>query len=246
MQTLIVGNWKLNKTPLETIELIGNIAPLIKLSGKEVVVCPSAVCLFAAAKAIKGTRIKLGAQDICYERSGAYTGETSIDALLELGIEYVIIGHSERRQYFGETDESVNKKVLRSIEQRICPIICVGESLIQKEDGITAEVVRMQTKRALKGVNTGYISQIVIAYEPIWAIGSGRTATAEDANRTIREIRSVCTELYGYESSSIIRILYGGSMNPSNASTLLSRSDIDGGLIGGASLDAKDFASIVN
>jgi len=234
----------MNKTPSETAAFISKLLPLLAGSKNEIVVCPPAACLFAARGILKDSGIKLGAQDMHFADAGAYTGETSPDALTELGVEYVILGHSERRQNNGETNQIVNKKLLKALEKRIRPIVCVGENLTQREDGITNEVVREQVKLVLKNVNAGYIPDIVIAYEPIWAIGTGLTATTKDANDTIRVIRSLLKELYSEDAASQTRILYGGSMNASNAKNLLSMSDIDGGLIGGASLNVEEFSLI--
>ncbi|GHS92640.1 triosephosphate isomerase [Synergistales bacterium] len=243
---IIAGNWKLNKTPSQTVRLIEEFKPLVREARCEVVVCPTSACLFAAREALKDTNISLGAQNVFYEDSGAYTGEVACDSLLELGVKYVIIGHSERRQYFAETDETVNKKVLKTLEKRLKPIVCVGESLAQKQFGVTEEVVRMQTRLALSGVGVGDVEDITIAYEPIWAIGAGMTASSTEANDTIRQIRRVVAEIYTPEASQKLRIIYGGSMNARNAKELLSTSDIDGGLIGGASLKGDLFAQIVN
>jgi len=243
---IIAGNWKLNKTPTETVKLIRELIPLVKNTRTEVVVCPTSVCLFAAKEALSGSNIALGAQNVYFEDSGAFTGEVSSDSLLELGVEYVIIGHSERRQYFNETDESVNKKVLKCLEKGLKPIICVGEHLDQRKLGVTNEVVRSQTKLALHGVASHQARDITIAYEPVWAIGTGMTATKEEANDTIREIRRTICEVLGDSAAEEIRIQYGGSMNAGNAAELMAMSDIDGGLIGGASLKADAFSQIVN
>ncbi|MBS1412080.1 MAG: triose-phosphate isomerase [Christensenellaceae bacterium] len=243
---IIAGNWKMNKTPKETAELINQLKPLVAQAECEVVVCPPAVCLAAAAEALKGSNIKLGAQNVHWARSGAFTGEISADMLKELDVEYVILGHSERRQYFGETDEGVNKRALFALSNGLIPIICVGESLEQREKGVTAEVVSGQVREALKGFTAENAADTVIAYEPIWAIGTGKTATSEQANEVIMQIRGVVRELFGEETAEKTRIQYGGSMNPKNASELMGMSDIDGGLIGGASLKAEDFAAVVN
>lgn len=243
---IITGNWKMNKTPKETAELINQLKPLVAQAECEVVVCPPAVCLAAAAEALKGSNIKLGAQNVHWARSGAFTGEISADMLKELDVEYVILGHSERRQYFGETDEGVNKRALFALSNGLIPIICVGESLEQREKGVTAEVVSGQVREALKGFTAENAADTVIAYEPIWAIGTGKTATSEQANEVIMQIRGVVRELFGEETAEKTRIQYGGSMNPKNASELMGMSDIDGGLIGGASLKAEDFAAVVN
>lgn len=242
---MIAGNWKMNKTPAETVALLQDLKKIQPKTNVEVVVCPMTVCLFAAGTQLKGTDIHLGAQNVHFEDKGAFTGEANCASLKELGVEYVILGHSERRQYFGETDETVNKKTRKVLEQGLKPIICVGESLAQKQTGITNEVVCLQTKAALSGVTTAQIRDVVIAYEPIWAIGTGMTATAEDANRTIAAIRSAIREVFGYAADDV-RILYGGSMNDKNVGELMSQPEIDGGLIGGASLVAEKFEKIVN
>ncbi len=242
---IIAGNWKMNNTPAEAEMLVTELIPLVADASAEVVVCPTFVCLETVAKLIKGTNIKLGAQNIHYEKKGAFTGEISGAMLTALGVEYVIIGHSERRQYFGETDETVNKRVRAAVDNAITPIICVGESLEQRENGVTREVVSMQTKLALKGLTAAQVGSLVIAYEPIWAIGTGKTATADEANETIGDIRNAVKEVYGEMAAESVRIQYGGSMNPKNASELMAKKEIDGGLIGGASLKAKDFSLVV-
>jgi len=243
---IIAGNWKMNKTPVETTALIKALIPLVADVDKvDIVVCPPFVDLSAAKEALAGSNIKLGAQNMHFEESGAYTGEVSPGMLLALGVEYVILGHSERRQYFGETDAGVNKKVKAALKSCLKPIVCVGETLEERESGITAEVVCRQTKLALQGLSAEEAAGIIIAYEPIWAIGTGKTATAEDANETIGAIRNAVKQVYGEQTSSAIRIQYGGSMKPANASELMAKSEIDGGLIGGAALKAEDFAGIV-
>jgi len=243
-KAIIAGNWKMNKTPREAEELIGALKPLVADAQCEVVVCPPFACLDAASRALMGSNIRLGAQNVHFEKSGAYTGEVSAEILIALGVEYVIIGHSERRQYFAETDETVNRKVKASLEAGLKPIVCVGETLEQREKGVTVEVVSLQTKLALEGLDAGQVAELVIAYEPIWAIGTGKTATKEDANGTTASIRDAVREVFGSAADSI-RIQYGGSMNPKNASELMAMSDIDGGLIGGASLKADDFSKVV-
>ena len=243
---VIAGNWKMNKTPSETKVLINELAPLVKESDDTVIVCPTAVCLPAAIEAAKGTNIKVGAQNLYFKDSGAFTGEISADMLLDLGIEYVIIGHSERRQYFAETDETVNLKVLKAFEKGLIPIICVGESLEQREQGITSDLVRMQTKIALKDVTKEDAKKAIIAYEPIWAIGTGKTATSEQAQEVCKTIRDCVKEIYGTDVADVITIQYGGSVNAGNSSELFAMADIDGGLVGGASLKAPDFSAIVN
>ena len=242
---IIAGNWKMNKTPDEAVALVNELKPLVKDAKCDVVVCVPAVCFAALRPLLKrGTKIKLGAQNVHFAEKGAYTGELSADMLKASGVEYVIIGHSERRQYFGETDETVNKRTLKALEAGLKPIVCVGESLTQKEQGITNEVVCLQTKVALLGVGEK-IDDVVIAYEPVWAIGTGRTATPEDANDTIRAIRGAVREVYG-DAADRVRILYGGSMNDKNAHDLMAQPEIDGGLIGGASLVAEKFEKVIN
>lgn len=242
---MIAGNWKMNKTPAETVSLLRELKEIRPSTNVELVVCPMTVSLFAAAQQLKGTEIHLGAQNVHFEDKGAFTGEANCAALKELGVEYVILGHSERRQYFGETDATVNKKTLKVLAEGLKPIVCVGESLEQKQTGITNEVVCLQTKAALCGVSTASITDVVIAYEPVWAIGTGMTATAQDANRTIAAIRRVIREMFGDDAEQV-RILYGGSMNDKNAGELMSQPEIDGGLIGGASLIAEKFEKVVN
>ncbi len=242
---MIAGNWKMNKTPAETVALLQELKNIRPQTNVEVVVCPMTVSLFAAGAQLKGTDIKLGAQNVHFEDKGAFTGEANLASLKELGVEYVILGHSERRQYFGETDETVNKKTRKVLDGGLKPIICVGESQRQKEMGITDEVVCMQTKAALNGVTAAQVRDAVIAYEPIWAIGTGLTATAQDANRTIAAIRGAIRELFG-DAAQDVRILYGGSMNDKNAAELMRQPEIDGGLIGGASLVAEKFEKVVN
>ncbi len=242
---MIAGNWKMNKTPAETVALLQELKNIRPQTNVEIVVCPMTVSLFAAGAQLKGTDIKLGAQNVHFEDKGAFTGEANLASLKELGVEYVILGHSERRQYFGETDETVNKKTRKVLDGGLKPIICVGESQKQKEMGITNEIVCMQTKAALNGVTSAQVRDAVIAYEPIWAIGTGLTATAQDANRTIAAIRGAIRELFG-DAAQDVRILYGGSMNDKNAAELMRQPEIDGGLIGGASLVAEKFEKVVN
>lgn len=242
---IIAGNWKMNKTPKEAVELIEELKPLVKDAETDVVVCPPYADLYAAKQALEGSNIGLGAQNMDYHDSGAYTGEISPAMLKELGVEYVIIGHSERRQYYNETDETVNLKVKKALEEGFTPIMCVGEVLEEREDGVTSEVVRKQTKLGLKDLKPDEVKKVVIAYEPVWAIGTGKTATAKDADETIGIIREAVREVYG-DAADEIRIQYGGSMNPKNASELMAMEQIDGGLIGGASLKAEDFSKVVN
>lgn len=240
---IIAGNWKMNKTPQEAVALINELKPLLVNAEAEVVFCPPAVSLAAALEATKGSNIGIGAQNMYFEESGAFTGEIAPNMLTEMGVKYVILGHSERRQYFAETDETVNKKVLKALEHNLIPIVCVGESLEQREQGITEDLVRLQTKIALRGVPAERAKEVVIAYEPIWAIGTGRTATNEQAEEVCAAIRKVLKELYGGVAEEI-RIQYGGSVKPSNAKEIFGMPNIDGGLVGGASL-TKDFAGIV-
>ncbi len=244
-RAVIAGNWKMNKTPAETKELISAIAPLVKDAGCDVIACTPFVDLHAALEAAKGTNIEIGAENCHWEKSGAFTGEISADMLASMGIKYVIIGHSERRQYFGETDETVQKRTRAALDAGMTVILCVGEYLEQREQGITSELVALQTKVALGGVSKEELKNIIIAYEPVWAIGTGKTATADQANEVCKLIRDVIAELYGKDSADAMTIQYGGSMNAANADELLSKPDVDGGLIGGASLKAEDFAAIV-
>lgn len=243
---IIAGNWKMNKTPEEAKELVTALVPLVKDAKCDVVICPPFVDLCAVKPIIAGTNIHLGVQNIHWAEKGAFTGEISADMLKAHGVEYAIVGHSERRQYFGETDATVNQRAKAAIAAGITPIICVGESLEQRESGVTNAVVSGQTKAALDGIEAKDVETLVIAYEPIWAIGTGKTATKEDANATIAVIRGAIAEVYGKDVAEKVRIQYGGSMNPENASELMSMPEIDGGLIGGASLKAEDFSKVVN
>ena len=246
-KTIIAGNWKMHKTPKEARALVDELRPMIaKAKWCTTVLCVPFVDLPAALKATRATKIAVGAQNMHYEASGAYTGEISAEMLAEMGVKYVIIGHSERRQYFAETDETVNKKVLKALDTGLRPIVCVGESLAERESGVTAERIQYQVKMALQNVQADQIRKVVIAYEPIWAIGTGKTATDEQANETIGVIRAAIAKLYGGEVADKVRIQYGGSMNPKNVKGLMAQSEIDGGLIGGASLKAPDFAAVVN
>ena len=245
-KTIVAGNWKMNKTPKAALELIETLKPLVaERDDVEVVFCPPFVSLMLAVEATKGTNIKIGAQNMYYEESGAYTGEIAPDMIAEAGCEYVILGHSERRAYFGETDEMINKKVLKAFEHGLKPIICVGETLEQREQGITEDLVRLQTKIALKDVPAETAVDAVVAYEPVWAIGTGKTATSVQAEEVCCAIRKVLVEIYDEETAAKIRIQYGGSVNAGNAAELFAMPNIDGGLVGGASLKA-DFANIVN
>ena len=241
---IIAGNWKMNKTVAEAKALIEDLKPLVAKSKPEVVVCVPYTDLWAVADAVKGTKIKLGAQNVAWADSGAFTAEISADMLKEIGVEYVIIGHSERRQYFGETDESVNMRLKQALAKGLKAIVCVGETLTEREKNKTKRVLKKQVLDGFKEVAD--FSNIVIAYEPVWAIGTGKTATAEDANKTIGYIRSLVKKTWGAEVAKALRIQYGGSMKPSNAKELMAMRNIDGGLIGGAALKAEDFAGIVN
>lgn len=244
-KAVIAGNWKMNKTPAETTALINEMKPLVANADCGVIVCVPFVDLCAALEAAKGSNISVGAQNCHWEKSGAFTGEISAFTLKEMGVEYVIIGHSERRTYFGDTDVTVNKRVRAALDAGLTVILCVGEYLEQREQGITAELVAMQTKIALGGVSKDELSRIIIAYEPVWAIGTGRTATADQANEVCTSIRATVAALYGADAANALTIQYGGSMNAGNAAELLAKPDVDGGLIGGASLKAPDFAKIV-
>ena len=244
-KAVIAGNWKMNKTRPEAKELIEAIKPLVKDAGCEVICCVPFTNLETALEATKGSNVKVGSENCHFEKSGAFTGEISAEMLTEMGVEYVVLGHSERRQYFGETDETVNKRVRAALAAGLKPIVCVGEMLKDRENGITAELVAMQTKIALKDVTAEEMKNVIIAYEPVWAIGTGKTATAEQANEVCALIRSTLASLYGAEVAEATTIQYGGSMNAKNAEELLAQPDVDGGLIGGASLKAPDFATIV-
>jgi triosephosphate isomerase len=242
---IIAGNWKMNKTPAETVALINELKPLVVTEDADVVFCVPAISLTAALDVAKGTNIEIGAQNMYYEESGAYTGEVAPGMLTSIGIKYVIIGHSERREYFAETDETVNKKVLKAFEHGITPIICCGESLKQREQGITLDWIRQQIKIAFLNVTLDQAKEAVIAYEPIWAIGTGKVATTEQAEEVCKAIRECIAEIYDEATAAAIRIQYGGSVTAASAADLFSQPNIDGGLVGGASLKA-DFGKIVN
>lgn len=242
---VIAGNWKMNMLPNEAISFIEQITPLVKDTNNEVILCVPYTDLFYSLLTAQNTNIKIGAQNMHWEEKGAYTGEVSAQMLKAIGVEYVIIGHSERRQYFAETDETVNKKVKSAIQNELKPIICVGETLEQRESGKAEEIITKQTELALEGLNKEQLSKIILAYEPIWAIGTGKTATSEDANNSIKAIRNKVAKIYGNEVADEIIILYGGSVKGENAKELFSTSDIDGGLVGGASLKVDDFSKIV-
>ena len=242
---IIAGNWKMNKTPSEAKELVALLAPLVKNDDVDVVYCVPAIDIVPVAEAVAGTNVQVGAENMYIEDKGAYTGEISPDMLLDAGVKFVIIGHSERREYFKEDDAFLNKKVLKAFEKGITPILCCGETLEQREAGVTLDWIRLQIKSDLQGVSAEQAASMVIAYEPIWAIGTGRTATSEQAEEVCKAIRELIAEIYDEATAEVIRIQYGGSMNAANAAELLSMPNIDGGLIGGASLKA-DFAQIVN
>ena len=242
-KAVIAGNWKMNKTATEAASLIDALVPAVQGAGCDVVICTPFTSLCTAVEKCAGTNIGVGAENVHFEKSGAFTGEISADMLVDLGVKYVITGHSERRQYFAETDETVNKRTKAALAATV--IVCVGESLAQREQGVTEELVRMQTKIALGGVSAEEMARVIIAYEPVWAIGTGRTATADQAQEVCAAIRKVVGELYGEAVAEATTIQYGGSMNAANADELLSKPDVDGGLIGGASLKPADFAAIV-
>ena len=244
-KVVIAGNWKMNKTPAEAKELIAAIAPLVKDAACDVVACTPFVDLASAQEAAAGTNIQIGAENCHWEKSGAYTGEISAEMLASMGVNIVIIGHSERRQYFGETDVTVQKRVRAALDAGLTVILCVGETLEQREQGITSELVAMQTKISLGGVSEEELKRVIIAYEPVWAIGTGKTATAQQANEVCHTIRECIASVYSQAAADGITIQYGGSMNAGNAAELLAQPDVDGGLIGGASLKPQDFATIV-
>lgn len=244
-RTLVAGNWKMNKTPSEAVKLIEELKPLVKNDSVDVLLCVPAIDVVPVVNAAKESNIKVGTENMYFEESGAYTGEISPEMITDAGAQYVIIGHSERRGYFGETDEMVNKKVLKALEHDIVPVLCCGESLSQRKQNVYIEWIRMQIKAAFSNVKKEDADKVVIAYEPIWAIGTGETATSDQAEEVCKEIRNCIGELYDDSVKENIRILYGGSVNPKNAKDLFSKPDIDGGLVGGASLKA-DFSKIVN
>ena len=243
---VIAGNWKMNKLPNETISFFEEFAPLVKDTKNEVVICAPYTDLFYAILSAQNTNIKIGAENMHWEENGAYTGEVSPGMLKSIGVEYVIIGHSERREYFAETDETVNKKVKAAHNVGLKPIVCVGETLEQRESGNAKEIVTNQIKLGLRDLTNEQIESTIVAYEPIWAIGTGKTATKEDANETIKWIREEIANMYGKEIADQVIIQYGGSVKASNAKELFEMSDIDGGLVGGASLKPDEFAKIVN
>lgn len=242
---IIAGNWKMNKTPTEAVALIEELKPLVANDEVDVVFCVPAIDIIPAVEAVKGSNIHIGAENMYFEESGAYTGEIAPNMLCDAGVEYVVLGHSERREYFAETDETVNKKVRKALEHGLTPIVCCGESLTQRKQGIYIEWIRMQIKIAFQDVTADQAKKTVIAYEPIWAIGTGETATADQAQEVCAAIRDCIREVYDDATAEQIRIQYGGSVNAANAAELFSKPDIDGGLVGGASLKA-DFGKIVN
>ncbi len=244
-RTIIAGNWKMNKTPSEAVKLAEELIPLVKNDDVDVVFCVPFIDIVPVVNAVKGTNIEVGAENLYIEDSGAYTGEISADMILDAGAKYVIIGHSERREYFAETDEFLNKKVKKALAKGLIPILCCGESLEQREMGVTIDWIRFQIKSDLVGVSAEDAKKVVIAYEPIWAIGTGKTATSDQAQEVCKAIRDCLAEMYDQATADAIRIQYGGSMNAGNAAELLAKPDIDGGLVGGASLKA-DFGKVVN
>ncbi len=242
---IIAGNWKMNMTPTEALALVETLKPLVNNPEVDVVYCVPAIDIVPVVEAVKGTNVEVGAENMYIEEKGAFTGEIAPAMIVDAGAKYVIIGHSERREYFNETDEFLNKKVLKALEHGLTPILCCGESLEQREAGVTLDWIRLQIKSDLLGVTAGQAAGIVIAYEPIWAIGTGRTATSDQAEEVCAAIRATLAEIYDTDTAEKIRIQYGGSMNASNCAELLAKPNIDGGLIGGASLKA-DFGKIVN
>ena len=246
IRKLIAGKWKMNMHPNKAIQFIEELTPLVKDTENEVILCVPYIDLFYALLTAQNTNIKIGAQNVHFEEKGAYTGEVSAKMLKSINLEYVIIGHSERRQYFAETDETVNKKIKAVFANDLKPIVCVGETLEQREEGKTEEIITTQTKLALEGLTKEQVINTIIAYEPIWAIGTGKTATSEDANNSIKAIRNKIAEIYGQEVAMQVIIQYGGSVKSSNAKELFEMSDIDGGLVGGASLKAEELSKIVN
>lgn len=243
---IIAGNWKMHKNIDEAVSFVEEIKPLVKDAKCEVVVCPTFLALDSVVKACRGSNIKVGAQNVHFEEKGAFTGEVAPGMLEALGVDYVIIGHSERRQYFNETDETINKKVKAAFAHNLIPILCVGETLEERESNMTEKVIGRQVILDLEGLTSKEVEKIVIAYEPIWAIGTGRTATSDQANETIAFIRGVVANVYGNDAAEKTRIQYGGSVKPSTIAEQMSKSDIDGALVGGASLIAEDFSAIVN
>ena len=243
---VIAGNWKMNKTPIEVVSFMETFPELVKNAEAEVILCAPYIDVMVLMKLADDTNIKVGVQNMHYEESGAYTGEVSPKMLRDIGVDYVIIGHSERRAYYNETDESVNKKLKAAFNYNLKPILCVGETLEQREEGITKELITTQTRLALEGLSNEQVKKVIIAYEPIWAIGTGKTATSLEANEAIKWIRDEIRAIYGDEVADEVILQYGGSVKSSNAKELFEMSDIDGGLVGGASLDPTEFSKIVN
>lgn len=242
---IVAGNWKMNMTPSEAVKLVETLKPLVVNDDVDVVFCVPAIDIIPVLEATKGTNVQVGAENMYYEEKGAYTGEISPAMLTDVGVKYVVLGHSERREYFAETDETVNKKMLKAFEHGITPIMCCGETLTQREQGVTMDFIRQQVKIGFQGVTADQAKTAVIAYEPIWAIGTGKTATTEQAQEVCAGIRACIAEIYDEATAEAIRIQYGGSVNPATAPELFAQNDIDGGLVGGASLKA-DFGAIVN
>mgnify|MGYP000703820649 CR=1 FL=1 len=242
---IVAGNWKMNMTPSEAVKLVETLKPLVKNDEVDVVFCVPAIDIIPVVEAAKGSNIQVGAENMYFEEKGAYTGEIAPAMLVDAGVKYVILGHSERRDYFGETSEDVNKKVLKAFEHGITPIMCCGETLTQREQGVTMDFIRQQVKIGFQGLTADQAKKAVIAYEPIWAIGTGKTATSDQAEEICAAIRECIAEVYDDATAAAIRIQYGGSMNAGNAAELLAKPDIDGGLVGGASLKAE-FGKIVN
>ena len=245
-KAIIAGNWKMHYTPEEAVKVINELKPLVKDATCDVVVCPTFVCLDAVLKAVEGSNIKVAAQNMHFEEKGAFTGEVAPGMLEAMGVSYVVLGHSERREYFNETDEALNKKVKAAFAHNLTPILCCGETLEQREEGKTEEIITNQTRLALEGLTNEQVKNTIIAYEPIWAIGTGKTATSEDANNSIKAIRKEIEKNYGKEVAEEVIIQYGGSVKSQNAKELFTTSDIDGGLVGGASLKVEEFSKIVN
>lgn len=243
---VIAGNWKMNMNPVEGLEYMTEFIPLVKDTENEVIICAPYIDLMELVRVTKGTNVKVGAQNMHWEEKGAYTGEISGSMLKNIGVQYVIIGHSERRQYFAETNETVNRKIKAAFENDLKPIVCVGETLEQRENGLTKKIITEQTRLALEGLTEEQVANTIIAYEPIWAIGTGKTATSEDANNSIKDIREEICKIYGQNVAQRVIIQYGGSVKSSNAKELFTTSDIDGGLVGGASLKPEEFSKIVN
>ena len=242
---IIAGNWKMNKTPSEAVKLVEELKPLVQNEAADVVFCVPAIDIVPVVEACKGSNIAVGAENMYFEESGAYTGEIAPNMLVDAGVKYVILGHSERRDYFHETSEDVNRKMKKAFEHGLVPIMCCGESLAQREQGITLDWVRQQVKVGYQGISAADAAKSVIAYEPIWAIGTGKTATADDAQEVCGAIRQTLAELFGAETAEQVRVLYGGSAKPGNIAELVAKPDVDGALVGGASLKADSFSEMV-